>query len=472
MNGLVPPANAGAVPLPEGIAACGCCDGVQAATPQQIDNRGALSAVAYRIGDHAQFRASLIAGLSSSAFAPLTDLLTRDADDLTVALIDAFACAADVLTFYQERIAQESWLRTATERVSLQELGKLIDYRLRPGVAAETYLAFALDTPPAPPPTLPPEPGAFVTAVPDRLALEAGLEVTSVPGPGETPQTFETVEAIEARPQWNAMRAMPDEHRPPGFGAVQTWLQGTSTQLKVGDVVVFVGPEFAANPNSDRWDRRVLTAVEPDDDHQRTRIAWHEPLGSVTPAQLPANPPTVHAMRARAAIFGHNAPDWPGMSDEFKAAYLGLESPDDLTEAQRKEWPNYDIFAPGGEGLSITAYVAAVAAAAALHETVQSVLMSQARSGALAAGQMAAGGVQFAQHVAALPGEVSGAWLDVVSQLPDELSRIGTALMEPLRQLAQTAGRRVNEVVTRMNGLDDSVRALRATVDGLARGPR
>ena len=43
-----------------------------------------------------------------------------------------------MLTFYQERIANESYLRTATERVSLQEMGKLIGYRLRPGVAAET----------------------------------------------------------------------------------------------------------------------------------------------------------------------------------------------------------------------------------------------------------------------------------------------------------------------------------------------
>ena len=43
------------------------------------------------------------------------------------------------------------YLRTATERISLQELARLIGYRLRPGVAAETWLAFALETPPTPP---------------------------------------------------------------------------------------------------------------------------------------------------------------------------------------------------------------------------------------------------------------------------------------------------------------------------------
>ena len=93
--------------------------------------------------------ASLHAALSSSRHpAPLAGLRTRDDDDFTIGLIDAFACAADVLTFYQERIANESYLRTATERVSLQEMGKLIGYRLRPGVAAETWLAFALETRP------------------------------------------------------------------------------------------------------------------------------------------------------------------------------------------------------------------------------------------------------------------------------------------------------------------------------------
>jgi uncharacterized phage protein gp47/JayE len=374
---LIPSAKAGAVPLPEGVEACGCCEGIETATPQAGFNRAALSAVAYRIGDHAQFRASLIAGLSSSGFAPLTRLLTRESDDATIALCDAFACAADVLTFYQERIANESWLRTATERVSLQELGKLIAYRLRPGVAAETWLAFAMETPPAPPPTLAPEPGAFVAAVPERVSLEAGVEVTSVPGPGETPQTFETGEAIEARWQWNAMRAIQDERRLPGSGAVETWLEGTNTQLKPGDVVVFTGPQFAADARSDQWDRRVVLAVEPDDGNRRTRIAWQAPLENVPASPASASAPTIHAMRTRAAIFGHNAPDWHAMSDEFKATYLGLSSPADLTSEHRREWPSFDIYAPSTVDVSITDLASVLEVPAVLAD-LTSLLVSRA----------------------------------------------------------------------------------------------
>ena len=50
-----------------GQRSCGCCDGIEAETPQGIVNRGGLSAIAYRIGDYAQFRASLHAALSSLA---------------------------------------------------------------------------------------------------------------------------------------------------------------------------------------------------------------------------------------------------------------------------------------------------------------------------------------------------------------------------------------------------------------------
>ena len=42
---------------------------------------------------------------------------------------------------------------------------------------------------------------------PAAVTLEPGLRVQSIPGPGEQPQTFETVEEIEARPEWNAIPA-------------------------------------------------------------------------------------------------------------------------------------------------------------------------------------------------------------------------------------------------------------------------
>src|SRR4030095_10578171 len=101
---------------------CGCCSGISAETPRGIDNRPGLSAIAYRVGTHSQFRETLHARLSTSGNRALAGFSTRDNDDSSIALLDAWALVGDVLTFYQERIANESYLRTATERLSVLEL--------------------------------------------------------------------------------------------------------------------------------------------------------------------------------------------------------------------------------------------------------------------------------------------------------------------------------------------------------------
>src|SRR4051812_4630346 len=93
---------------------CGCCEGIGAVVPLSIANRPGLPAIAYRVGTHATFKRSLLAGLSDSTRGGLRGLKTRDDDDFAIALLDAWATVADVLTFYGERIANESYLRTAT----------------------------------------------------------------------------------------------------------------------------------------------------------------------------------------------------------------------------------------------------------------------------------------------------------------------------------------------------------------------
>ena len=310
-------------PLPPGSECCGCCSGVEVETPREIDNRSGLSAIAYRVGDYGRFRDSLHARLSLSSIPQLANLRTRDEDDFTIALIDAFACAADVLTFYQERIANESYLRTAVERVSLQEMGKLIGYRLRPGVAAETWLALALETPPTPPGTLKPEPGNFVTGVPAARALETGLKVQSIPGPNEKPQIFETVEDLdEARPEWNAMQPWLTEVRRPGYGDTTAYLSGLRNSLKVGDALVFVGDEYLANTASDNWDFRILDSVVLDTGSDTTIVTWKRRLGSIQPfSNVAKQNPQVHALRKRASAFGHNAPMWASMPETFRDDY-------------------------------------------------------------------------------------------------------------------------------------------------------
>ena len=190
-----------------------------------------------------------------------------------------------MLTFYQERIANESYLRTALERVSLQEMGRLIGYRLRPGVAAETWLAFTLETPPAPPPKLSPEPGSFVTGVPAQVSIEIGTKVQSVPGPDEKPQTFETVERLDAaRPAWNAIRPWLAETRRPDKGDTVMYLAGQRNNLKPGDALLIVGDAFNPGTNDSNCDFRFIDSVELQSDFDRTKITWQAGLSGVTAA--------------------------------------------------------------------------------------------------------------------------------------------------------------------------------------------
>lgn len=341
MKTLVPDLKPRALHLAPGSTCCGCCEGIETATPVEIFNRGGLSAVTYRAGTYSSFRSSLHAALSSSAFSPLPELLTRDDDDFTIGLIDAFACAADVLTFYQERIANESWLRTAAERLSLEEMSRLVGYRLRPGTAAETWLAFALELPPAPPEGLAPEPGSFVTGIPEKLSLPLGLKVQSVPGPGEKPQTFELVEELaDARPGWNALQPWLSETYVPQRGDREAWLSGVATNLKPGDPVLLVGEEYFADATSDNWDFRLLTEVEPDAAGKRTRIAWARGLGSNQPSSAPSAFPYVFALRKRSGIFGNNAPIWRSMNQSFRDDYVKAFPGG---TANDPDWPQFTI---------------------------------------------------------------------------------------------------------------------------------
>lgn len=328
-----------------GSCTCGCCGGIADLTPTALENRPGLSAVAYRVGRHGDFLASMLAALTDPARPRLAALTTRDQDDFSIALLDAWASACDVLTFYTERLAQESYLRTARDRISLQELGRLIGYRLRPGVAAETYVAFALEHAPEAAPAASPDPGALPSVTPGEVTLEEGLRIQSIPGPGEQPQTFETVEEIAARPEWNALRATTTVSSIPDMHDTQAWLQGSALNLEPGDVLLLAGPDVVG----DRWDVRILTAVTPlppspggDPAEGRTLVQWDRGLGSIWPSKAPADVPEPYVLRKRIGVFGHNAPSWNSMSSQFRTDYRG-STPDP------GDWPAFELSAQTGQ---------------------------------------------------------------------------------------------------------------------------
>ena len=304
---------------------CGCCAGLDKETPQRVYNRPSLPEVAYRVGRYHHFRDSLLSRLSAADLPALRRLTTRDSADFSVALCDATAIALEVLGFYQERLANESFLRTARDRGSVMQLARLIGYQVSPGVAASTWLAFTVQEAPGLPGQSP-----IVTSVP------AGTGVQSIPGPDEQPHTFETTGAIEARAEWNAMPVQTATPWVPQRDDRDMYLAGIATGLTPGDAVLIVGQERLKDPGSERWDVRVVATVTADIGADRTRITWLDGLGSRVPSMLPAqDSPRVYALRQRAALFGHNATD-PRMLRTDGATHIG-----DITDGV--SWKNYVI---------------------------------------------------------------------------------------------------------------------------------
>jgi hypothetical protein len=286
---------------------CGCCGGIAVETPQGESNLPGLSSIAYRTGTWASFRDSMLARLSSSDYPALAPLKTRDSDDFSIALLDAAAVVMDILTFYQERLANESYLRTATQLRSLTELSRLIGYQPAPGVAALVYLAFTLKAATGQPANL------STTAI----TIPAGTQVQSVPAQGQTAQTFETSAPILAKPDWNALpvRAA-NPWVPPGHSGV--YLAGTSTQLNPGDSLLILGIDreewTPSGTPSEQWDVVVLNRVIPDNENNITWVSWDKRLTHDTGSGTSGNPSSwtsakVFAFRQKAALFGNNAPN-------------------------------------------------------------------------------------------------------------------------------------------------------------------
>lgn len=226
---------------------CDCCDGPRVLTPLPAYNRPGLSALRYRVGTHGTFFETMQARLSSDDYPELAALRTREKSDPSIALLDAWSIVGDVLSFYQERIANEGYLRTATERRSVLELARLIGYALRPGVSASVYLAYSLDKNAEP------------------VTIPQGARANSIPGPGEQMQAFETAELLEARVKWNAIK--PRLTQPQTADSIAQnglYLKGTATKLKANDPILI---DYGSGPQLVR-----IESVAEDSDNQRTRI--------------------------------------------------------------------------------------------------------------------------------------------------------------------------------------------------------
>jgi len=234
--------------------------------PQQIYNVPGLDGVAYRIGDFVTFRYQLLQPLK-----PETELKSWRPEvegDLALQLLEWWAYLGDVLTFYNERIANEAYLRTALLPESVNHLVQLLGYRPKPALGAKGTVAALLS------------PGARLP-----LTIPPRLQIQSKPGPGQTPQIFEldattTVTApdlIAADVDPSSKRLL-DEHRS------TLWLAGKVSGIKPGTRLLLINAKAITAQTIADYAWINIIAVNPGTDpigNAITQLSFSKVSGSI-----------------------------------------------------------------------------------------------------------------------------------------------------------------------------------------------
>jgi hypothetical protein len=252
--------------------------------PKLIFNRPALKKIDYRIGNYADVRAHLFDQLNKQA--ALSAWTHRGTDDPGIALLEADAVVADILTFYQTHYANETYLRTAQWPQSIHDLVRLTGYRLSPGVAGEATFALTLK-------------GKLPVTVPMGFGLKAQIEGI------DKPVEFETRAALEAVPALSQFNLYRPRMTPPiANGTSVLRVSSLGVTFKADDRLLLGEPVGSATQPSSLTKTQIVVVAETWDAFGSRYIKLKTPIlrtGSV--ASLRA-----YKLGETLRHFGHNAP--------------------------------------------------------------------------------------------------------------------------------------------------------------------
>ena len=112
-----------------------------AASPQCPRPEDAAPPINYRAKDFASFKQAL----SDFSVLRYPVWVERSEADVGVMVMEALSAIADELSYLQDRVAGESKLDTATQRLSLLRLARLVDYEPAPALAATATLQLEVE---------------------------------------------------------------------------------------------------------------------------------------------------------------------------------------------------------------------------------------------------------------------------------------------------------------------------------------
>jgi hypothetical protein len=229
----------------------------EAACPPVI---GARPEIDYLAKDYQGFRRLMLDRLSLL----VPGWTERSAADLGIALVELLAYAADNLSYRQDAIANEAYLATARQRVSVRRHARLVDYFMHEGCNARAFVHFDIVghnfALPAGTQLLTRTPDLETVVAPDSRELRDAL--------ANGAQVFETAHAAVLDEQLNRLSfyTWGDNGCCLPRGTTNATLRGRLDALKVGDILVFeeiVSPTTFVAEDADRSHRWAvrLTAV-------------------------------------------------------------------------------------------------------------------------------------------------------------------------------------------------------------------
>jgi Baseplate J-like protein len=221
---------------------------------------GARPDIDYLAKDYQSFRRLMLDRLSLL----VPGWTERSAADLGIALVELLAYAADNLSYRQDAIANEAYLATARQRISVRRHARLVDYFLHEGCNARAFVHFEIVGH-----------GIALPASTQLLTRTPALATVVAPGSRELrdalaggAQVFETAQAATLDERLNRLSfyTWGDDGCCLPRGTTKATLRRHLGALKVGDILVFeevVSPTTFLAEDADRSHRWAvrLTAV-------------------------------------------------------------------------------------------------------------------------------------------------------------------------------------------------------------------
>jgi hypothetical protein len=207
----------------------------------------------------------------------------RSEADFGVMFLEALSSLADDLSYYQDRVAAEAVLETASQRRSFVRLARLVDYEPQPSTSSSVLLQFEVTGSP----------------IPSGLLVRAG-------GPDGTAIDFETGAGLidpntlllntatyPASSAWNRRKPDGSDNIVPYYfddsqscllaGATEMWVEGHGFAFQPGQVLLI---DTSAQTTADPPIRELITLVSATEETDPlflvpvTHLVWQAPLAS------------------------------------------------------------------------------------------------------------------------------------------------------------------------------------------------